>query len=155
MTPFGFAFAPDGNLIVSEAFGGAADSSALSSYDVGRRGVLTPISSSVGTTETAACWVVVTGDGAFAYTTNTGSGSVSGYAIEPDGSLTLLDADGVTGTTGAGPIDLALTDDDAFLYTLDAGDDQITGSSVAADGSLANVDTFGGLPSSSVGLAAS
>src|SRR5206468_4762317 len=33
MTPFGFAFDKRGHLIVSEAFGGAAGASALSSYD--------------------------------------------------------------------------------------------------------------------------
>jgi hypothetical protein len=53
---------------------------------------------SVATHQTAACWVVVTEDGRFAYTTNTGSGSISGYEID-DGALTLLNADGRTADT--------------------------------------------------------
>ena len=42
-TPFGFAFDKRGHLIVSEAFGGAADQSAVSSYAVDE-GVIDPIS---------------------------------------------------------------------------------------------------------------
>ena len=80
-TPFGFAFAGRRHLIVSEAFGGAPDASVLSSYALGPGGGVTPIDPNVATTETAACWVVVTGNGRYAYTTNTGSASVSGYAV--------------------------------------------------------------------------
>ena len=46
--------------------------------------------------------MVVTKNGRFAYTTNTGSGSISGYAVSADGGLTLLDADGHTGRNGPG-----------------------------------------------------
>ena len=67
-TPFGFAFDRRGHLIVSEAFGGAADASAVSSYAVAD-GIIDPISPSVATSETAACWIVVTKNGRFAYTT--------------------------------------------------------------------------------------
>src|SRR5688500_18388410 len=56
-TPFGFAFDPREHLIVSEAFGGAPDASAMSSYNLNERKV-NVISPSVGTTQTAACWVV-------------------------------------------------------------------------------------------------
>jgi 6-phosphogluconolactonase len=153
-TPFGFAFDPRGRLIVSEAFGGATDASAVSSYRVAGNGTISVISPSVATTETAACWVVVTGNGRYAYATNTGSNSVSGYAIASDGSLTLLDADGRTATTGATPIDAALSRGSRFVYTLNDGADEIQGFRVAADGSLDSVTAVGGLPASSVGLAA-
>lgn len=137
-TPFGFAFDKRDHLLVSEAFGGAPDASALSSYDVGDEGEITTIAASVGTTETAACWTEVTPDGRFAYVTNTGSGSVSGYAVGVDGNLELLDADGRTGVTGAGsaPIDLAITDGGRFLYTLNSGSNTITGFRIANDGAL-------------------
>ena len=81
----------------------------LSSYSIAPNGTISPIDPNVATTETAACWVVVTKDGRYTYTTNTGSNSISGYAIGRDGSLTLLDADGRTAVTGAGPIDAALS----------------------------------------------
>jgi 6-phosphogluconolactonase (cycloisomerase 2 family) len=96
-TPFGFAFGKRDQVFVSEAFGGAPDASATSSYELDRDGVLTTISASVGTNQTANCWVVVTPNGRFAYVTNTGSGSISGYRITFDGELELLDADGRDG----------------------------------------------------------
>ncbi len=62
-TPFGFAFGRRDQLFVSEAFGGAADQSAVSSYEVDDDGSLHTVSASIGTNQTAACWVVVTPDG--------------------------------------------------------------------------------------------
>jgi 6-phosphogluconolactonase (cycloisomerase 2 family) len=136
-TPFGFAFGRRDVLIVSEAFGGAPDASAMSSYIVGQ-GALQVVTPSAPTTETAACWVVVTGDGQYTYTTNTGSGSISGYAVGNDGSLTLLDADGVTGVTGPGssPIDAALDAGSDYLYVLNAGTHTVSVFAVGPDGSL-------------------
>jgi 6-phosphogluconolactonase len=154
MTPFGFAFDPRGRLIVSEAFGGATDESALSSYRVGRDGEVSVIDPVVRTTETAACWVVVTKDGRFTYTTNTGSNSITGYAIGRDGDLTILDADGKTADTGATPIDAALSKDSTFLYELSSGAGEIGGYAVNSDGSLDPLGTVGGLPAGVVGLAA-
>jgi 6-phosphogluconolactonase len=154
-TPFGFAFDRRGHLIASEAFGGATDASVLSSYGVSRSGAVSVIDPNVATTETAACWVVVTKDGRFTYTTNTGSNSISGYAISRDGDLTLLDADGKTAVTGATPIDAALSRSSRFLYELSAGAGEIGGFTVNSDGSLDPLGAVGGLPAGTVGLAAS
>jgi 6-phosphogluconolactonase (cycloisomerase 2 family) len=153
-TPFGFAFGKRGQLFVSEAFGGAPDASAVSSYDVDRGGELETVSASVGTTETAACWVVVTRDGRFAYTTNTGSGSISGYSIEFDGEIELLDADGRTGVTGSGssPIDMSIAG--RFLYSLNGGTGTVGVFRIAHDGSLLRLPFAAGLPAGVNGLAA-
>jgi 6-phosphogluconolactonase len=153
-TPFGFAFDKRGRLIVSEAFGGAPDASVLSSYALADDGTITPITPNAATTETAACWVVVTRNGRYTYTTNTGSNSISGYGIGNDGSLKLLDADGVTASTGATPIDLALTKQSRLLYALNSGVPEIQGFAVNGDGSLDPLGAVGGLPASAVGLAA-
>ena len=155
-TPFGFAFGDRGTLIVSDAFGGAPDASAATSYRVGKGGSLALVSGPVPTTETAACWFVVTRNGRFAYTTNTGSGSVSGYGVAHDGSLTLLDPDGRTGVTGAGsaPTDEALSRGSHYLFTLNSGAHGISVFAVHADGSLAPHSGVAGLPASAVGLAA-
>jgi 6-phosphogluconolactonase len=153
-TPFGFAFSPKGTLVVSEAFGGAANASALSSYEASPGGRLDPISPSVRTTETAACWVVITSDSRFAYTSNTGSNTISGYRLSPAGRLTRLNPDGVTATTRAAPIDLALTPDDRFLYSLDSGDGTISVFRVMDDGSLSRRRGASGLPPGANGLAA-
>ena len=155
-TPFGFAFGKRDQLFVSEAFGGAENASATSSYEIDGHGVLTTISPSVATNQTAACWVVVTPNGRFAYVTNTGSGSISGYAIDFDGAIELLDADGRTAVTGDGsaPIDLALTDNGRFLYSLNSGTNTIGAFRVHSDGSLSRLPFTGGLPSGANGLAA-
>ncbi|MEW5931740.1 MAG: beta-propeller fold lactonase family protein, partial [Gemmatimonadota bacterium] len=152
-TPFGFAFSGRDRLIVSEAFGGAPDASAASSYLLGRAGSPAVVSASVPTTETAACWVAVSNDGRYAYVTNTGSGTVSGYAVGRDGTLTLLDADGRTAVTGPGssPIDEDFSRDGRFLYVLGAGSRAVHAFAFASDGSLAPVDRDGGLPAGSVG----
>lgn len=153
MTPFGFAFASRDRLIVTEAFGGAVDQSALSSYRF-EDGLLSPVTKSLGTTETAACWVVVTGDGRYAYATNTGSASISGYRIGRRGELTLLDADGKTGNTGATPIDIARSSNSQFIYELSSGSDTISGFRVEGDGSLTPTGAPAATPDGAVGLAA-
>ena len=152
-TPFGFAFDQHGLLIVSEAFGGAPNASAASSYTINADGTLDVVSASVPTTETAACWFVVTEDGRFAYTTNTGSASVSGYAVE-NGALRLLDEDGKTGNSDPIPLDAALTVNNRYLYVL-------SGTSISAfrvnkhSGALTSVVSgVSGLPTGTVGLAA-
>ena len=153
-TPFGFAFGKRDQLFVSEAFGGAANASSTSSYELDDQGMLTTISASVATNQTAICWVVVTPNGRFAYGTNTGSGSISGYRIDFEGAIALLDADGRTGVTGGGPIDLARTDNGRFLYSLNSGIDTISAFRVQSDGSLTALPSVQGLPAGANGLAA-
>ena len=150
-TPFGFSFDHNGHLLVSNAAGGAAGKSSLSSYSVGRTGVAA-IDGPVASTQTAACWVALSEDGRFAYTTNTGSGTVTGYAVTPDGQLTLLNANGVTATVGSGPIDAAVVGGD--LYTVDSKSRDIAIDHVGANGSLTPAGNLTGLPASAVGLAA-
>jgi len=155
-TPFGFAFGKRNHLFVSEAAGGQADQSSVSSYRVVANGALEIVSVAVPTTETAACWVVVTPSGRFAYTTNANSGTLSGLAIAFDGSLTLRDADGRTGVTGPGsaPIDMALSGDGQHLYTLNSGTHSLGAFRVHADGGLTPLPALGGLPGGANGLAA-
>jgi 6-phosphogluconolactonase (cycloisomerase 2 family) len=152
MTPFGFAFGKRDNLIVSEAFGGAPDASAMSSYIVSRD-IFELISPSVPTTQTAACWVVITNNGKYAYTTNTGSGSISSYQIANDGSITLLNAQaGLTGD-GSSPIDMALSNNSQYLYAIGGGSSAIHIFRVKADGSLEPMGEVS-VPAGSLGLAA-
>jgi DNA-binding beta-propeller fold protein YncE len=153
-TPFGFAFDRAGRVFVSEAFGGATDASALSSYDINRLGRVRTISGSVPTTETAACWVAVTPDGKFVYATNTGSASVTGYRIGRGGQVTRLNEDGVTGQTGLTPIDLAITNSGRLLYTLNAGAHTISGFSIEHGGSLTALGELGTLPVGANGMLA-
>ena len=153
-TPFGFEFGIDNVLIVSDAFGGAAGQSALTSYLLNNNGNLNLITGPVATTQTAACWVVVTKDGKYCYTTNTGSGNVSGYKIGNNGELNLLNANGITGITGAGPIDMSLSKNSKFLYTLNSSGHSISMFRVNNDGSLLFLGEINGLLIGSVGMAA-
>ena len=154
VTPFGFAFGRRDQLFVAEAFGGAADASAASSYHVERDGV-SPVSPSVGTGQTSACWAVVTPNGRYLYVTNTGSGSVTGYRIDFDGTIERLDADGRTGVTGDGstPNDVIVTDGGQYLYTLNSISHTIGAFRVRFDGSLTALPFTPGLPVGVSGLA--
>lgn len=149
-TPFGFAFGLRSLLLVSEA---AAPGSA-SSYVLGRDGELRVVSGAVPTHQGAPCWVVVTSDGRFGYTGN-GEGSVSGFGINPDGGISLLDADGATAVVGGGVNDLALSGDSRFLYVLQVGDaPAVHGFRVQPDGHLEPLGPVAGLPAGTRGLAA-
>lgn len=155
-TPFGFAFDRYGHLLVSEANGGAADASSLSSYEVEEDGTLDVLASAVPTTETAACWVVTSRDGRYAFTTNAGSSSISAFRSGRDGSLRLTDPDGVAGSTGAGsaPIDMALSSGGDYLYALSAANGTIAAFRVIANHRLVSVPGASGLPTGLDGLAA-
>ena len=152
-TPFGFAFGKHDQFFVSEAFGGAPHASAISSYQVTGTASISIVSPSIPTTETAACWVVVAADGRFLYTTNAGSGTVSGYSIRPDGTIALLDGDGVSGITGTGVNDVTLTNNGRYLYALRAGAGSIAMFRVEDHGSLTALGAVS-LPVGANGIAA-
>jgi 6-phosphogluconolactonase len=151
-TPFGFGFSRHRTLIVSEAAGGAPNASSVSSYRLEQQGRLNPVSRSVPTGQTAACWIAVTKNGRIAYTTNTGSGTVSGFEVTGTGALTSLGVSGSTGA-GSGPIDLAFSPGDEFVYVLNGGNGTISIFRMEKDGGLTLIDTVGGLPTSVTGLA--
>jgi 6-phosphogluconolactonase len=157
-TPFGFAFRSNGGdpatLVVSEAFGGQDGASAVSSYAMG--GVdPAPISSSVPTDQTAACWLIIA-RGRFAYTTNTPSNTISGFHLADDGSLELFDDGGITAFVGSGnrPLDMALAEDDKFLYAVNGESHTIRGYEIAQDGTLTSLGDPVSVPETSFGLAA-
>ena len=151
-TPFGFAFSRD-TLLVSEAFGGTANSSAVSSYDFGRRGSTTPelVSGSIPSTQTAACWVAITPNGRFGYTGNTGSDSVTAYRIGATGDLVLLAP--VAARSGPIPVDVAVSPDGRGLFVLNRGGN-MAAFAIAADGGLQALSSTFGLPAGTTGVAA-
>jgi len=151
-TPFGFSFGKRDRLFVSEA-----GPSAISSYSSWDDGTLQTISASVPTNQAAACWVAVTPNGKFAYTANAGSGSISGYAINPDGSLRILNANGQTGIVGPGStvLDMAISINGRYLYVITRAHGGVHEFSVGADGSLTSLGEITGLPTTSTtGIAA-
>jgi 6-phosphogluconolactonase (cycloisomerase 2 family) len=146
-TPYGFAFGPSGQLIVSEA---ASDS--LSSYAVSHSGGLKVRSSSIADLQTAPCWVAVTGGGLYAYTSNGHSNSISSYAIGSSGKITLLQS--IAASTGSGPNDVAIALGAHLLYVYNAGAQDIEAFWIHSNGTLTWVQTTGGLPSGAEGLVA-
>lgn len=154
LTPFGFAFDRRNNLIVSEAFGGAPNAAAVSSYIAALNGTLDVVSGSVPDFQTAACWIVITNSGRYVYTTNTGSGVVSSYTLDANGTLTLLSSVAANLGPTSFPIDMALNNSSRYLYVLANGLQTVEAFSVAPDGSLTKIDSAGGLPFGTQGIAA-
>ena len=90
--PFGAEFRPTNpsQLFVSNAHGGEGNGT-VSAFLVAGSGQLAPIGASpFADHQTAPCWVEISHDGQFLFAVNTASGSISSYAINPDGSLVLL-----------------------------------------------------------------
>lgn len=127
---FGFDITSRNQPIVSETQG------SLTSYALQRGGSLSQVTSSISTNGNAPCWVTITSDGRFAYVTNSASGTVAGFAIDDDGTLTALAAS-ATGSTGAGsaPLDLDHVGT-RFIYTLEAGRGAIGTFAIDDDGAL-------------------
>jgi 6-phosphogluconolactonase len=155
-TPFGFDFDRYGHLLVSEAAGGAPDASSLSSYDIQDDGMLMVLASAVPTTETAACWVEMSRNGRYAFTTNAGSSSISAFESGHDGSLMLTTEDGVAASTGAGsaPIDLALSIHGNYLFSLSAANGTIAAFRLVGNRELVPMPGVTGLSTTVNGLAA-
>ena len=151
--PFGFAFGRNDIAVVSNSAGGADGAASAASYAIGPGGMLRRISPAIGDTQTAACWLVVTGNGQYAYTTNTASGTISSYTVAPNGDLALLNS--VAATPGdVTPIDMALSSDSRYLYVRDAGNGAISTYSIGSDGSLTSITGAWGIPDTAQGIAA-
>lgn len=152
-TPFGFAADHFGNIYVSEAVGGAAGASTVSSYHISFNGDITLTEGPVGAGQSAACWVVLTGNDQYAYVTNAASNNISSFSIQPhSGNLDVLEAD-AAGADG-GPIDAALTKNSKYLYVLNSGGHSISAYEVSNNGGLTSIGTVGSLPMGTNGLAA-
>ncbi len=164
--PFGMAFdRPErpSEFIVADAAGGANGTGAATAYRL-QNGTIHALGPAVPDHQIAPCWMVITPNGRYAYTSNADSQSISGYSIGRDGTITLLDADGVTGTTPPDtfPLEEALSGG-RYLYVLDSrlllpvpGPATLSGWRIGADGSLTSVVDPAQivLPFTAIGLAA-
>ena len=152
-TPFGFAV-NGAQIFISEAAGGPAGSSALSSYQIYPDNSLHVITGSLGTKQNAACWVVLGKNGRYAYTANAASNSISGFKVAGNGALTLLDNTGITAVTDDHPTDMTTADHGEFLYVTNANSGTIVGFRVNSAGGLQRVADVSGVPSGAAGLVA-
>jgi 6-phosphogluconolactonase len=194
--PFGFAFVDARHLLVTDAgFVATASGSAAnpggsppnpldpsqffgstSSYSLSGPGGLT-FKGEFPSGGRAACWVVVTPNGRYAFVTNTlsapagsasgaltGDGGVSRYAVSPHGRLTLLGQTDVPASQPMEPSGFpgeeALSGDGRYLYVLvpfiEGGPSHIDAYRIGPGGSLTLVQaTNNDLPNGVSGLAAS
>lgn len=139
--PFGSEFNPANpfQLFVSNAHGGAGNGT-VSAFIDGFGGNLTAISAPVPDLQTAPCWVEISHDGRYLFAVNTAVATISSYAINWNGSLTLLGSTAMKAPAG-GPEDARLSPDGTTLWVVDSGTDAISAFSV-------NGGTLGELPSS-------
>src|SRR5947208_22311 len=140
-----------GSVVYTLNSGGAESTGNIAGYHL-NDGQLSTISASVPDTQQAACWLVVTGNGQFAYTANAHSTTISSYTIAGNGKISLLNAKAAT--VGGTDLDVALARNSRFLYVFDNGDHSIVAYEVHANGSLTWLQTTGGIPAGADGLAA-
>ena len=154
--PFGFAFTPNGHLIVSDA--AEAPTSAATSYQVSRT-QLQVVTGPLQTNQLAACWVAVTPNGRYGYVSDAHSGTVAGLRVSRDGAISLLDPSGITGSGGTGSttLDSAVTPGGRILTVLvdntRPGVNALVSFRIMAGGGLQRISTSGAILASDVGLA--
>ena len=124
-TPFGLAFRGVHHAFVADANNGQTDKGAVTPWGL-RQDELVQLKPTVDTTESATCWIVTMGSLKYAYVSNTGSDSISGFGVSGT-KLTLLDPTGKSADTGSMPADLATVRDARLLYVLNSGDGTVSG----------------------------
>jgi 6-phosphogluconolactonase len=155
---FDVVFSPDGAALIVQTGGASnANVSSVSSYLVQDDGTLFPVTGSVPTLGNATCWIALTPNGQFAFTSNTLSSSISGFAIGGSGTVTALPGTVVASLpTGSNNLDIAVSDDARFVYTMNTGAGTIGIFAVQPNGSLRVIGFASGLSAHSgfEGLAA-
>ncbi len=149
-TPFGFAVGKENLIYVSEAAGGAAGASTVSSYHISNNGEISLVTGPLSAGQTAACWVVITNNNKYVYATNTASNTITSFYAKNEFSI----KQGVATTATNTPIDAALNKNSKFLYVLNSGDDTFGVFVVSNDGMLMHIQTVSGIPDGATGLAA-
>ncbi|MGI8960925.1 MAG: lactonase family protein [Bryobacteraceae bacterium] len=153
-TPFGFAFADRGRIVVADSFLDLPPLAAASSFILSDDGILTAKTVALGNGNASTCWVVISNDGRFAFVTQPVSQSITSYTIEPDGSLSLLNPNAAQ-VTGGDPRDEHLSGNGRFLYALNNRTGSVSSFRVKGDGSLILLSLNAGrVPSGANGLAA-
>lgn len=153
--PFGLTLTQRNQLLTTENFGALPGQGALASYAIDERtGTLTPLSPSVRNGQSDTCWVAITDDNRFAYTSSFGDdGGISSYRVNPDGSLALLNTQAEN--VGSGSSDVALSADSRFLYVKNSILGTVTSFRIENDGALTRIDTDSdGQGFGSIGIAA-
>lgn len=137
--PFGSYFLQSGLLLVAEA-----GMNALSSYAVFPNGSLSVISGSVPNGQTATCWVVADRTERFAYTSNTGSGTISTYRMSSNGTLQFVEnaLSVPEGLPMGAPIDSGVSPDGLNFYVLNGNQGTISVFRIYPSGQLVRLQVI-------------
>lgn len=150
-TPFGFDFARDHFMIVSNAEMGAAGAGTGTSYYIWPNGKIKDINGARPDYQAAPCWVAVTKYGRFAYMTNTATNNISSYYVAPWGGLYLVESSAAE--TGKGPLDIVVAANNLFVYVLNSGSNNISIHYRKFFGRLGSSGSTKNLPMPATGLA--
>lgn len=134
--PFGSVFFDNNLLLVCEA-----GPNALSSYTITADGVLTVISGSVLNNQKVTCWVSADSNRKHAYTSNAGSGTITDYLINNDGSLTIVGSISST-PQGDAPLDSAIDKSGQNFYVLNGNEGSISAFKIGENGQLALLQVY-------------
>jgi len=144
LAPQAFAgqFTPSGFAVVAQTNG------SVSSYSLGANGAYTAISANVPTQGVLTCWIRVTPNGKYLFTSNTASANISGFSISATGALTPIGSTVVFAfPAGTSNLDLATSSDGRFLFTIESGG-AIGAFSIGAGGQLTSIGGVEGPPQS-------
>ena len=138
--PFGLTFTQRNQLLTTENFGALPGQGSLAAYDIDERtGTLTPLGPTVRNGQSDTCWVAITEDNRFAFTSSFGDdGGISSYRVQPDATLTLLNTQAAT--VGSGSSDVALSADSLYLYVKNTVLGNVTAFRIESDGALTRID---------------
>jgi 6-phosphogluconolactonase (cycloisomerase 2 family) len=144
---FATVFAPNGALIVSENQPGGTDISSISSYAVNPGGTITAITQSIPSEGDGNCWNAITPNGKFVYVDNAGTGTIAGFSVGANGSLTPIGGTIVaTYPSDATNLDMSISGDGQYLYTLNSGLGTVGVFHINSDGTLTQLDDIPRLP---------
>ena len=138
--PFGLTLTQRNQLLTTENFGATPGQGGLASYAIDERtGTLTPLSPTVRNGQSDTCWVAITDNNKYAFTSSFGDdGGISSYRVSPDGSLVLLGTQAAT--VGSGSSDVTLSKDSRFLYVKNSLLGTVTSFRIEDDGALVQID---------------
>ncbi|MGR8929855.1 MAG: lactonase family protein [Gammaproteobacteria bacterium] len=151
ITPFGFAFGKRNQFFVSEANGlGDGAGATVSSYEILEDGSARLLDGATAVNQIAACWLTVTPNGRIAFTANTPAQSISSFAVDPAGNMSLLET--IAASEEGNPRDMAMANNGKTLFTLNGGNNTIGVYKVSASGKLHKQQNIENLPAGFTGL---
>jgi hypothetical protein len=125
-------------LFVANTAGGTGTNgpSSLAAYTDSASGVLQEIGGPISNNQKGSCWIEITPDGRYAYTSNAGSDTISRYALAADGTPTYLDSTHLQGAADLHPFDLRADASGRYLYVAEVDNGSVGALRINGDGSL-------------------